>query len=188
MKRVISVVVALGALAAPEMASAHPGHGESSMVAGLVHPLSGADHLLALLLTGVAAMATPDRRFWTLPVGMLTAMAAGFGLSGAVAIPFAETLILSSLLVLGLAAALRLQLPVAGVLPVVLVFGFAHGAAHGADMPGSAVPGLFAAGFLAASATLLASGCAMARKLPAAWLRVLGAGSAGLGLLLTAVA
>ncbi|HBP2134768.1 TPA: protein hupE, partial [Pseudomonas aeruginosa] len=42
------LLAALALLAAPALAFAHPGHGEHGLVAGLAHPLTGLDHLLAM--------------------------------------------------------------------------------------------------------------------------------------------
>lgn len=42
-------------LAAPALAFAHPGHGEHGLVAGLAHPLTGLDHLLAMFAAGLWA-------------------------------------------------------------------------------------------------------------------------------------
>ncbi|WP_260436657.1 HupE/UreJ family protein, partial [Pseudomonas aeruginosa] len=49
------LLAALALLAAPALAFAHPGHGEHGLVAGLAHPLTGLDHLLAMFAVGLWA-------------------------------------------------------------------------------------------------------------------------------------
>uniref|UniRef100_UPI0005B8FE5F HupE/UreJ family protein n=1 Tax=Pseudomonas aeruginosa TaxID=287 RepID=UPI0005B8FE5F len=54
------LLAALALLAAPALAFAHPGHGEHGLVAGLAHPLTGLDHLLAMF--AVAGVGEGQRR------------------------------------------------------------------------------------------------------------------------------
>src|SRR2546423_13386583 len=52
-------------LAAALPAAAHPGHGPiSGFVAGVQHPLSGMDHLLAMIAVGLWAGLSGGRREW----------------------------------------------------------------------------------------------------------------------------
>ena len=46
---------ALALLLTPALAFAHPGHGDNGLLAGISHPLSGLDHLLAMLAVGLWA-------------------------------------------------------------------------------------------------------------------------------------
>ena len=48
-------VFAIALLGASGAAFAHPGHETMSFMAGLTHPPSGADHLLAMLAVGLYA-------------------------------------------------------------------------------------------------------------------------------------
>lgn len=84
-------------------------------------------------------------------------MTAGFALAvNGVVLPLYEPMILASLIGLGLAIMLGLRMPVVAGAAMVGAFGLFHGYAHGIEIVGSAVP--FAAGFLAASIVLHATG------------------------------
>lgn len=142
-------------------AAAHPGHPAPGIVAGLAHPLTGGDHVLAMLAVGLWAAQTGGRAVWALPAAFLAAMATGgalgmAGWSGAAV----EPVILASVVCLGAAVALALRAPLVASLPMVAVFGMAHGVAHGAEA-GMAGAG-YALGFLAATLALHGAGLAIA--------------------------
>ena len=168
MKRIL-----LLAAFAPTAALAHPGH-DFGLAAGLLHPLTGADHVLAMICVGLCAAQIGGASRWALPATFLAAMALG-GLAawttgmGAAAAAI-EPAILASLIVLGALAAAMLQLPLAVTLPLVALFGVAHGAAHGLE--GAGLP--FAGGMLAATAALHGLGLVLGR-LPAFAQRLTGA-------------
>lgn len=184
MKRIASVVLALAGIVAPQAAFAHPGHDTSSFAAGLVHPLTGADHIAAMLLVGLGAAIFVRRAGWMLPVTFLLAAMAGFASFTWLPASLVEAGIGASLIALGLATVLRVRTPAPLAMLAIALFGYAHGAAHGVETPAGATPLVFAAGFLLASAVLHLTGYALARILPLPALRILGAGSAGLGLAL----
>jgi urease accessory protein len=186
-----SRLVAAALAFAPTAAWAHPGHeGAGGLYAGIAHPLTGIDHLVAMLLVGVWAglLAPKSPRgllgAMALPLAFLGAMLTGFAASAAIGGIFAEPLILLSLVGLGAAAALRFRAPVPLAMATVAVFGFAHGLAHGFETPSGAFPALFAVGFAITTATLHGLGLWLVRILPAPAMRLLGAAGAGLGLLL----
>ena len=52
LKRILG---ALALLLTPPLAFAHPGHGDNGLMAGICHPISGLDHLLAMLAVGLWA-------------------------------------------------------------------------------------------------------------------------------------
>lgn len=188
MKRIASALFALSMLLAPELALAHSGAGDESFAAGLSHPLMGVDHIAAMLLVGLGAAVFMKRSGWVLPAAFLLALIAGFTTFALIPRSLAEAGIVASVVALGLATAFQAKAPAPLALLVVAAFGYAHGGAHGIERPeGTAAP-LFAAGFLAASATLHLGGYALARVLPFPVLRVIGAGSAGLGLALAGMA
>lgn len=182
------VALALTLALAPGAAMAHPGHGGAGLVAGLVHPLTGADHLLAMVMVGMGAALLAGRRGWIAPVAFLAGAALGFATYRTLPVTVQELGIAASLVVLGLAVALRLSGPAPLMLPAIAAFGYAHGAAHGMESPQGALPLVFAAGFMATSAALHIGGYVLARRLPLPALRLLGAGSAGLGLVLAGIA
>lgn len=136
---------------------AHDGavHG-SSLLDGFIHPLSGADHILAMIAVGLIATAFSGRRGAALPVAFLSAMVAGFATARmGVALPSVDAVVLMSVVVLGM----LVLMPVRILPALVAVSGFAlyHGHAHGLEA-GRAETVSFALGFLAASAGLILSG------------------------------
>jgi len=143
-------------------AFAHTGHGVSSFTAGLAHPFSGLDHLLAMVAVGLWAAQSGGRRMWLLPAMFMTMLAVGAGVSmqWQHPLPLIETGVALSVLALGLLIALSLQLPIWQSTAITALFGMLHGYAHGLELPGSAAPVSYALGFLTATAALHLGGIA----------------------------
>ncbi|EIZ77872.1 putative urease/membrane protein [Novosphingobium sp. Rr 2-17] len=187
MKRIATTALTLAAALAPAAALAHPGHGDDSFAAGVIHPLTGADHIAAMLLVGLGAAIFLKRDGWMLPVAFLAALALGFSTFALIPSTLAEAGIIASVIALGVATAFQAKAPAPIALLLVALFGYAHGAAHGIEAPQGTTPALFAGGFLAASAALHLGGYVLARTLPVSALRLIGVGSAGFGLALAAL-
>lgn len=154
----------LGAVAAliPATALAHTGIGEASGFAhGFAHPVSGLDHVLAMVLVGVFAWQLGGRARWLVPATFVAVMALGgaLGVMG-VAVPFVEIGIALSVVVLGAVVAFGVKAPVALAMAVVGLFAIFHGHAHGAEMPEDAGGLAYAAGFMIATALLHTAGLA----------------------------
>lgn len=171
----------------PALAHAHAGdHAGAAFGAGLVHPIGGADHVLAMVTVGLWAAITQGRAVWAMPLGFVAAMVVGgvLGMKG-IALPGLEPAILASVMVLGAAVALALRPHLAVTVALIAVFGVAHGNAHGIE----ATSGIgFAAGFVISSVALhligLAAGLGLRRAGQARLSRGLGAGAAVAGLAL----
>jgi urease accessory protein len=126
---------------------------------GFVHPVTGIDHVLAMVAIGVLAALYGGRALWLVPLSFVAAMAiAGvIGMAGIV-IPVVEVGIGVSVVVLGLAIAFQLRPPTFVAMAVVGFFALFHGYAHGAELP-DGITGLpFALGFLLATALLHGTG------------------------------
>lgn len=150
-------------LAGPALA--HPGHlAGGGFIDGLLHPLSGIDHLMAMTAVGVWAARQGGRALWALPAAFVVMLAGGaaLGIAG-VALPAVEALIAASVVVLGLLAVTNVRVPVAAGVALVGAFAVFHGHAHGAEMPEAAHPLLYGAGFLLATALPHAAGIALTR-------------------------
>lgn len=138
-------------------ANAHTGSG---LGAGFLHPLTGLDHLLALLAVGVWAGRAGGRKLWTLPAAFIILMATGAVLAiGGMILPGVETAIFASVAILVLLASIATRLNTALAAAVTGGFALFHGAAHGMEMA-VASPVSFIAGFLAASVVVMAVGAA----------------------------
>ncbi len=151
---------ALLVLLAPTPAAAHIVKGEAiGFLSGFLHPISGWDHIIAMVAVGLWGAQLGRPAIWTLPVTFPLVMAFGgfLGLIG-LKLPGSEIAIALSGLCLGAAVALewRPPLPVAGVL--VGLFGLFHGYAHGAELPPGQNALLYSLGFVLATGLLHATG------------------------------
>lgn len=176
------IVLPATLLVASTAASAHPGalaHAHAGFLAGFVHPLTGPDHLLAMLALGVwSALAV--RPAWLAPAAFVALLAAGAlaGFAG-LAVPGVEPMIAASLLALGLLLAQRRTLAWPAAAALAGGFAFFHGAAHGAELAGDA-PLATLAGLLLASACLHLAGMALGRAAgQARWLTLLAGSAVG---------
>ncbi len=188
----------LALTATPALAHLDPvAHG--SFAAGFSHPLFGADHVLAMVAVGLWAVllsqATDRRALWLVPAAFVGTIAAGFVAAMlALPLPFVEPVILASVVVIGLLAAVALNVAVLPAMAMVGFFAFFHGHAHGGEI-GEAGAWPYAAGFAIATALLHAAGVAggllLGKALGGAGGRLvtrLGGGAAALGGLWLAMA
>jgi len=160
MKRLFLTLLLTGAAASPAFAHLDPvAHG--SLGAGFSHPLTGADHLLAMVAVGLWASLLGGRALWAVPAAFVAAMSVGFlAALGGLGLPFVEPVIAASVVVIGLLAMVALQVPAAVGMAVVGFFALFHGYAHGLELGGAS--GLsFMAGFAAATALLHGAGVAL---------------------------
>ena len=139
----------------PTIAFAHPGHESAGLVDGFVHPLGGIDHIVVMVAVGLLAARLGGRALWLVPASFVAVMAAA-GLAGmaGTGLPYAETGIALSVVVLGAIVALGLTMPVAAAMGLVGFCAVFHGYAHGAEMPETASGLAYGAGFVAATALL----------------------------------
>jgi urease accessory protein len=146
----------------PGAALAHPGHDAGGFAHGVMHPLGGLDHVLAMVAVGLYAALLGGRALWLVPATFVGVMAIG-GAVGAAGypLPYTEIGIALSVIVLGLAVALRASLPTLAAMALVGLFAIFHGHAHGAEMPADAAAVSYATGFMLATALLHGAGIAI---------------------------
>ena len=109
------------------------------LLTGFLHPLSGIDHLLAMVAVGIWGATLGRPLVWALPVGFPMLMVVGGVLGIAdVQLPYVETGIAVSVVVLGLAIAAAWRAPIGVALAIVALFGVFHGFAHGKELPEAA--------------------------------------------------
>jgi urease accessory protein len=182
LNRLASAAAALGAIAlAPQVGLAHSGTEHAfSLAAGFEHPLTGVDHMLAMVAVGLWAGLVGGRALWAWPVAFVgvTVLGGALPMTG-VALPFVEPGILASVVVLGLLVLAAIRLPVLAGAALVALFALLHGHAHGAELPADAAGATYAAGFAVATALLHALGLGIARLAGSKWgrLAVRGAGA-----------
>jgi urease accessory protein len=157
------------------------GGGHHGFLSGLLHPVTGLDHLAAMVAVGVWSAAT-TRRFWIAPIAFALTLFAGALLAqGGVAFPAIEPMIAASMLVVGLLLAARAKLPEAAGAVLVGAFALFHGAAHGQELGGMAA----LLGMVAGTALLHGAGMGLGRVLVKHspwWTRAAGAVVALMGL------
>lgn len=161
-RSVMTVLAALAAVCVTQSAFAHPGHHVYGLTGGLAHPLSGADHLLAMIAVGVWAAQLGGRALWMLPCAFVATMAGGgaLGMNG-FHLPMLESGIAASVLVLGLVIATATKAPLYVSLPLVALFALFHGVAHGNELPADASALSYGVGFIVATLALHGMGLAL---------------------------
>jgi urease accessory protein len=154
--RVVALAL-LGGLATA--AQAHPGHG-AGLMAGLMHPLFGPDHLLAMVAVGIwSASALPANKAWQGPATFMLALAIGaaLGMTG-VTVPYLEHMVALSVVLFGAMLLLaRRTMPAAAGLGLIAAAAALHGLAHGAEAPAQGLAG-YAVGFMVTTAALHVAG------------------------------
>ena len=159
-KAAIAAAILAQTMLATEPAIAHTvGASAVGFGAGFLHPLTGLDHLLAMVSVGIWGAFLGAPAIWLLPIAFPLIMAVG-GALGVIGVPLpaSELLIALSVVVLGVLIASARRLPVAVALSVVAIFAVAHGHAHGAELPGAVDALAFTVGFVLATGLLHLAG------------------------------
>lgn len=194
MKRIFATAsgasAALALTTGAALAHPHHHHGEAAgFLPGFLHPLTGLDHVLAMVAVGIWAALIGGRALIAWPAAFVVTMAvaalAGMAYGG---ISVMETGIALSVVALGLAVALRVRAPLVLGGAVIGLFAIFHGHAHGAELPAATGALGYIAGFALATALLHAAGLALGfliGRSPGIWAsRVAGAGVAAIGMVL----
>ena len=176
----IGAMIVVAMLAAP--AQAHVGTGlPGGIVSGFLHPLSGPDHMLAMISVGLWGAFLGRPLVYALPMLFPTAMAVGgaVGMLG-VPLPPVEVGIALSVVTLGLMILLAVRAPVAVACAIVGVFALFHGYSHGAELPSAADPVGYSAGFVVCTGLLHVVGIGLGslRSVPNGTLILRAAGGA----------
>lgn len=154
--RIALLFAALVTTALATAAQAHTGTGIiGGFSSGFLHPITGWDHVVAMVAVGLWGAFLGSPAIWILPVVFPLVMAFGgmLGVMG-VPMPFVETGIALSGIVLGLAVLFGTRAPIWLASIIVGVFAIFHGHAHGAELPVSANPFAYAMGFVIATGLL----------------------------------
>jgi urease accessory protein len=144
----------------PAFAWAHTEGGRAEgFLAGLHHPVSGLDHVLAMVSVGLWGAQLGAPAVWLLPVTFPMVMAFG-GMLGLIGVPLpgVEIGIALSGVLLGLAVLAEWRPPLWVAAVIVGVFAVFHGHAHGTELPEGASGLAYSIGFVVATGTLHALG------------------------------
>lgn len=122
---------------------------------GLRHPISGLDHVVAMIAVGLWGAQLGQPAIWVLPVTFPMVMAFGgfLGLIG-VPLPGVEIGVALSAVVLGIMVASEARPPLAVAGMLVAVFAVFHGHAHGTELPPGQSGMLYSMGFVIATGCL----------------------------------
>ena len=144
----------------PDTAMAHVESGEAGgFISGVTHPISGLDHVLAMVAVGLWGAQLSSPAVWMLPVAFPMMMAFGgmLGLIG-VPVPGVEIGIAVSGVVLGAMVLGEIKVPIAASIILVGVFAIFHGPAHGTELSEGQNAMLYSLGFVISTGTLHAAG------------------------------
>lgn len=152
---IASMAAVLALDAAP--VGAHTGHGVGAVWSGLLHPVLGPDHVVAMISVGI--LAAVIRRPLVVPTSFVSAMVVGgaLGMAG-MSLPAGELAIAISVVALGGALVAGATTHPTLAVTLVAAAGFVHGHAHGLEAPQAAAPVAYVVGFVAATAALHAAG------------------------------
>jgi urease accessory protein len=144
-------------------AQAHDGTGlAGGFLAGATHPLSGLDHLLAMVSVGLWGAFLRRPLIYVLPMvfpGMMVVGGAA-GMAG-IGVPPIELGIALSVVTLGLMILFAVRAPTTVACSIVAIFALFHGYAHGAELPSAADPVGYTAGFVLCTGLLHLAGIAL---------------------------
>lgn len=161
-RAVINSVFLLLISSAPAFAHADPASLQGAFMSGFMHPISGLDHVVAMVAVGLWGAFLGKPAIWILPITFPLVMAFGgaLGVVG-VPIPYVETGVALSGVVLGLAVLLALRPPMWIAAVIVGIFAIFHGYAHGVELPKAANPLIYSIGFVIATGLLHLAGIAI---------------------------
>lgn len=136
------------------------------LLAGVKHPLTGLDHLVAMIAVGLWAGQMGGKARWRVPCAFVALMLVGgaLGIAG-VPLPFVESGIVASVFVLGLLVAAAVHWRPLASVALVGVFAVFHGHAHATEVV-AGISGLdFVAGFAVTTVALHGVGLLLAAAL-----------------------
>lgn len=162
-QQAVGCLAMLATLAAPSIAWAHIHPGEAGgFLSGVYHPISGWDHILAMVAVGLWGAQLGAPALWLLPVAfpMVMALGAMMGLLG-IPLPGVEIGIALSAIVLGAMVLSEARPPMWVAAGIVGFFAIFHGHAHGVELPAGQNGLLYSAGFVMATGCLHGVGIAI---------------------------
>jgi urease accessory protein len=144
----------------PVLAFSHDrGDVAGGLLSGFLHPVTGLDHVVAMVAVGLWGAQLGGKSIWVLPVvfPMLMAFGGSLGVSG-IAVPGVEIFIALSGIVLGFLVAMQIRVKMAYAIFIVAFFAVFHGYAHGVELPNSAEPLAYGLGFVITTGLLHLTG------------------------------
>jgi urease accessory protein len=156
----IRIGLALVFAALPAAAFAHPQTSSATgFLTGFLHPMTGLDHVIAMVAVGLWGAQLGAPAIWMLPVSFPIVMAFGgfLGLVG-LPVPYVEVGIALSGVLLGMAVLTESRPPLWIAAALIAIFAICHGHAHGAELPQGTSGLTYSIGFVVATGLLHACG------------------------------
>ena len=155
---IVAAAFSIALAAAPALAHEQAGVA-TGLASGFAHPISGWDHVLAMVAVGLWGAQLGRPALWLLPVAFPMMMACG-GLVALLGLPLpgVEIGIALSAIALGALVAAEAKPPLAAALGIVALFALFHGHAHGAELAPGANAIAYSLGFVVATGLLHAVG------------------------------
>jgi len=144
----------------PVLAFSHEtGDVAGGMLSGFIHPISGLDHVVAMVAVGIWGAQLRGKAIWVLPVvfPLLMAFGGALGVAG-INIPGVEIFIALSGIVLGVLVAMEVHLKLVYAILIVAFFAVFHGYAHGVALPHAVQPLGYGLGFVITTGLLHLAG------------------------------
>jgi len=163
MKAFAQLLMATGLMVTATAASAHAGHDAGTgFTSGLLHPMLGLDHLLAMAAIGFWSVRQSATLKNSTPLFVIGGMVVGAAIAwGGLSLPGVEIGISLSVILAGILIATLAKLPTAVGGSLVAAFMVFHGFAHGSEMPAGAALVAYLAGFSVATLALTFAGRAL---------------------------
>jgi len=135
---------------------------QGGFTSGFLHPLTGLDHVVAMVAVGLWGAFLGRPAIWILPIVFPLVMAFGgaLGVAG-INVPYIETGIALSGIVIGLAVLFKARPPIWVAAIIVGAFAIFHGHAHGTELPNATNPLVFSIGFVVSTGLLHLAGIAV---------------------------
>ena len=158
-KAIMTSLLFLLILLEPAFAHANAASLKGGFMSGFLHPLSGLDHVIAMVAVGLWGAFLGKPAIWVLPIVFPLVMALGgaLGVAG-VPIPYIETGIALSGVVLGIVVLFAIKPPIWVAAIIVGAFAIFHGHAHGTELPNAANPLIYSIGFVVGTGLLHLAG------------------------------
>jgi len=136
--------------------------GDGGFVSGMLHPVTGVDHVVAMVAVGLWGAILGQPAIWVLPVAFPLVMAVGsiLGIIG-IPVPAIDIGVALSGIVLGAMVATVSRPPLAVAFFLISIFAVYHGYPHGAALPDFGMPLLYISGFVFSTGLLHLSGVAL---------------------------
>jgi urease accessory protein len=153
-------LIAVLFLISPSLYAHTGGHIDHSLINGLLHPLTGIDHLLVLIAVGLIAAKQGGKALFLFPAFFMAFMTSGALLNHyAIQIPFVESFIALSLVAFGLLVSFNHNQQSKILFLGVSFFAVFHGYVHAAEIPTGSSSILYFSALMLMSFAICLSGC-----------------------------